>query len=54
MSKKIIYICDNCGREYPYKLQAEDNERSILLKVLKKEYCRKCLKRAIELLKEDK
>lgn len=48
--RKIIYICDNCGREYPYELQATDNERGILATVLGKEYCRQCLKKAIELL----
>lgn len=48
--RKITYICDCCGREYPYELKAGDKDRSILATVLNKELCRRCLKKAIELL----
>ena len=52
--RKITYICDCCEREYPYELAANDNDRGILATVLDKELCRKCLKRALELLFMDK
>jgi len=40
--KKVIYICDCCKREYPYKLKAGEKDRAILVNVLGKDLCRKC------------
>lgn len=51
--RKIIYKCDNCHREYSYELKAGDKDRGMLLTFLDKELCRKCLKRALELLDRD-
>jgi DNA-directed RNA polymerase subunit RPC12/RpoP len=49
--KKVVYICDGCGREYPYLLQAQDAERGILIKICNKNLCRDCYKRVIEFVK---
>jgi hypothetical protein len=53
MGRKIIYQCDHCHREYPYELKAGDKDRAMLSTVLDKELCRKCLKKALELLERE-
>jgi DNA-directed RNA polymerase subunit RPC12/RpoP len=40
--RKVIYICDTCGKEYPYELQAGEKDRDILINILGKDLCRKC------------
>ncbi len=44
--REVIYICDNCKRKYPYKLEAGAPEREILamMPVINQEWCRKCIK----------
>lgn len=40
--RKVIYVCDICGKEYPYELKSGEKDREILVSVLGKDLCRKC------------
>lgn len=49
--KELTIICDNCGRKYTYKIQAGDRYPEPTMTIFKKEYCRQCCKKMVELLK---
>lgn len=50
--RKVKYICDCCGKEYPYELTVKDNDRGVLLRIpeLGVEICRKCKLRVKEFI----
>ena len=52
MTRRIVYVCDVCQREYPYVIQATEKDRGILGKIAGYEVCRKCLKELINVVNE--
>ena len=48
--KKIEYICDGCGKNYPYTLESGQPDRGILQEVLGYDLCLNCVKEVKTLL----
>jgi len=52
--KRVIYICDQCKREFPYELKLSDKDRSMLLDVYGFDLCRECVKKVKEFICQKK
>ena len=52
MVRRITYICDMCGSEFPYEIKADEHDRPMLLRLRNWEVCSRCVKKFVAIIEQ--